>query len=168
MKRKAYMEPEALAFVERAAKEMAVQPELELGISRLLELVNDYLGSEAISIFVLDESKDVLVLEYAAGPGSQEIRGIQVPVGLGVVGWTVKYNESLIVPSTDLDPRFYSGIDEQTGFVTRSILCVPLIQAGRARGAIEALNKKSGYFDHQDVMLLEEIAQVVVDHVVKP
>ena len=134
------------------------------GIAGLLQQVMTYLHVEALSVFMLEKDLDELVLKYAVGASSDEVVGIRIPVGKGVVGWVVKYSEDLIVPSTDLDPRFYSGVDEKTCFVTRSILCVPMCQAGQTIGAIEAMNKTTGYFNDEDVTLLQGIADVAVDY----
>jgi putative methionine-R-sulfoxide reductase with GAF domain len=131
-----------------------------------MDRVNAYLCTEAMSIFVLDDSGNDLVARYAAGAASQEVIGVRLAPGQGVIGWVVQYGEDLIVPSTDLDPRFYSGVDERTGFTTRSILCVPLLQDEQARGAMEVLNKTTGHFSDDDVLLLQQVADLVADYVV--
>ena len=156
------MDERAQAFVAQAARDLG--DDAGLGIPELLRRVNAYLHSEAASLFVMDLSTNELVLAYAASPGTEKLLGLRVPLGQGVVGWVVKYNEDLIVPSTGLDTRFFSGIDEQTGFVTRSILCVPVARAGRVLGAIEALNKATGHFNDEDVLLLQEIAALIAEH----
>jgi len=130
-------------------------------IPELMEQINKCLHTEALSIFVLDEANLELVLEHAAGPVGEELLGMRIPVGQGVVGWVIKYADPLIVPKPGLDPRFLDDVDEQTGFVTRSILCVPIVSEGQTLGAIEVLNKTAGNFDDDDVVFLQEIAQFV-------
>jgi GAF domain-containing protein len=158
----AFMDPDAKAFVERLADSLAERSDFNL--PELMAQVIEYLHIEALSIFMLERATDKLLCKYAAGPVGQQVFGLRIPVGQGVVGWVVKYEEDLIVPSTDLDPRFYGGVDEQTGFVTRSILCVPMFQAGQIIGAIEAMNKTTGHFNDEDVVLLVEVADVVADY----
>ena len=160
-----YIDPETLAFLEQVGKTLAEQPDLMLGIAEVMDWVNERLHTEESSIFVLDKSTSELVLTYAAGPVGQEIVGLRIAVGRGVVGWVVKYAEDLIVPSTSMDPRFFSGVDEKTGFVTRSILCVPIVQEDEAVGAIEAINKATGHFNDDDVTLLQGVADVLVNYV---
>ncbi len=156
-----FMDERAQAFVAQAARDLADRR--GLGIPELLHRVNEYLHSEAASVFVLDRSANELVLAYADSPDTKKLLGLRVLLGQGVVGWVVKYNEDLIVPSTALDARFFSGIDKQTGFVTRSILCVPVAMAGHVLGAIEALNKTTGHFNDEDVVLLQEIAALIAE-----
>jgi NtrC-family two-component system sensor histidine kinase KinB len=156
------MDPRAQAFVQRMADALEERP--DLGMAELMDQVKDYLHIEALSIFMLDRATNELLCKYAAGPVGQQVFGLRIPVGQGVVGWVVQYEEDLNVPSTDLDPRFYGGVDEQTGFVTRSILCVPMFQAGQIIGAVEAMNKTTGHFNDEDVLLLQEIADIVADY----
>jgi GAF domain-containing protein len=153
-----FVDQDTTACVAQLTRALACQPDSEMGISSLLEEVNQRLGTEAISIFVLDERHDELVLKYAAGPVRRAILGLRIPSQQGVVGWVVKFNDPLIVPAPGLDQRFFSGIDQQTGFVTRSILCVPVVRNDRSVGAIEVLNKTTGSFTDDDLVFLRELA----------
>lgn len=154
-------------FCAQAMGDLRQHPDPDQGIRELLVRVNERMGTQAMSIFVLSEAGDELVVRYAATPESQAIVGLRMPFGQGVVGWVVKYSEDLIVPATARDPRFFSGVDERTGFVTHSILCVPIIWEEETHGAIEALNKTSGNFDSDDVLLLQAIAEAVAGNVAK-
>ncbi len=148
-------------FLDRLRQELWGQADLDGALFGLIEKVKQRLTTEAISIFAVDEEDQELSIQYAVGPVGSEVVGLRLSAGQGVVGWVVEYNEPLIVPSTDLDPRFYSGIDERTGFVTRSILCVPIRDGDQVSGALEALNKTRGSFNDDDVLFLQAVAQMV-------
>ena len=167
MRQRALMDQEVQSFAARVTAALGEQPDTDLGLCELLTETNTYLHTEAASIFVLDPARGELVLTCAAGPDIPSILGLRMPLGRGVVGWVVQYCEDLIVPATDLDPRFYSGVDEHTGFATRSILCVPLVYAGQTLGAIEVLNKTTGHFNADDVVLVQEIARAVAKRLVQ-
>nr|MCH9673589.1 SpoIIE family protein phosphatase [Gammaproteobacteria bacterium] len=62
----------------------------------------------------------------------------------GIVGKTVRTGKCQIVRDVSTDPNFATSVDQGTGFVTRSILCVPLIANHRVIGAIELINKRTG------------------------
>jgi GAF domain-containing protein len=109
----------------------------------------------------VDASTGDLILQYATGEVGPKIVGLRLPSGQGVVGWVVKYSEDLIVPYPGLDTRFFEGVDESTGFSTRSILCCPIVAAGQAIGAVEMLNKRQGTFNDDDRILLRAIARQV-------
>ena len=60
------------------------------------------------------------------------------------------------------DPRFYSKVDEKTGFVTRNILCIPLINRKKTCiGTLQVLNKKSGDFRADDIGLLNAASHFI-------
>ncbi|MBN1877996.1 MAG: GAF domain-containing protein [Anaerolineae bacterium] len=156
-------EQETLVFLAHITRLLVGQVDIESGLSEVLLEINARLQTEAASIFLLDPTTEELVLTYAASPVLHKLIGVRVPVGLGVVGWVVRNNEGLIVPSAGLEPRFFSDIDAHSGFTTQSMMCVPLLRGGRPAGAIEVLNKRPCGFNDKDITQLEAIAPVVAD-----
>jgi Nif-specific regulatory protein len=63
-----------------------------------------------------------------------------VALGQGIGGWVAQTGEGVICNDVAQDPRFFGGVDRQTGFTTRSILCAPLKQHDQIIGVIQALN----------------------------
>jgi adenylate cyclase len=64
----------------------------------------------------------------------------------------------VIIPDAYKDERFNRAVDEQTGFKTKSILCIPIRTArGEVIGAAQVLNKKEGKFSKEDLELLEQM-----------
>ena len=49
------------------------------------------------------------------------------------------------------DPRFYPGIDRQTGGSTRSVLAAPLVARQGAIGVLQVVNRHGGAFDDDDL-----------------
>jgi two-component system NtrC family sensor kinase len=108
---------------------------------------------------LLDEESSELFFKAVIGPLSEKVKGLRVPRGQGISGWVAREGQRLLVPDVRKDPRFYPGIDEVTGFVTRSLLTVPLKVKGKVIGVIEAVNKVEGYFEQADVALLSSMAR---------
>jgi GAF domain-containing protein len=78
-------------------------------------------------------------------------------------GWVFEHRKPAIVNDTDSDSRFYSGLDDMTGFRTRNLICTPLIDyKERCSGTLQSLNKKSGDFTTDDLELLDLTARLVV------
>jgi len=150
---------EELTFLNRVGRSMISSLDLEQVLTTVMEETALVLRTEAGSILLLDEDGRELVFEAAVGPRSEEMRGLRLPAGQGVAGWVAREGQRLLVPDVAEDPRFYSDIDEATGFVTRSILAVPLKVKGKVIGVIEAVNKTEGYFVQADVALLSSMAQ---------
>jgi len=110
--------------------------------------------TEACSIMLLDRKSGQLHFEEATNlPG---LRSIVVPMEGSVAGWVVKTGQHVVVADARQDPRFYRKADEQSTFVTRSILAVPLRTRGNVIGVLEAINKQDdgAPFTEEDVELL--------------
>lgn len=84
---------------------------------------------------------------------------ITVPEGSGIVGASIENNETILINNPYEDERFNSNVDKETGFVTKSILCVPVTNGcGEVIGAYQAINKigedEESEFDAQDIKRL--------------
>jgi len=150
---------EELTFLNRIGRAVTSSLNLEQVLMTVMEETAVVLRTEAVSILLLDEENSELVFEAAVGPRSERMKGRRFPLGQGIAGWVAREGQRLLVPDVREDPRFYPGIDEATGFVTRSILAVPLRVKGRVLGVIEAVNQTEGYFDQADVASLSSMAQ---------
>jgi GAF domain-containing protein len=156
-----FLDKEAQDFITKVGRFLSDRDDIDAALNQLLGKVTAFIGAEEASIFMVDAPTGDLVLTYAAGEVGAKIIGLRLQSGQGVVGWVVKYSEDLIVPYPGLDARFFEGVDESTGFTTRSILCGPINVDGRTIGAIEVLNKKTGTFNDDDLVLLRAIARLV-------
>jgi len=109
--------------------------------------------TEACSIMLVDRNSGQLYFEEATNLIG--IRSIVVPMEGSVAGWVVKTGEPVVIADARSDPRFYRKVDEQSTFVTQSILAVPMIARGNVIGVLEAINKRDGVaFTDEDVELL--------------
>ena len=67
----------------------------------------------------------------------------RIPLGQGVAGDVVRSGSPAVVPDAANDPRFLARVDRNSGFETRSLMCVPIKRAGRVIGVMQALNCKN-------------------------
>jgi len=119
----------------------------------------DLLSAEASSLLLYDDNND-LRFEYVEGAASKFLKGRVVKIGEGITGWAAQENRPVIINDVQADPRFAVKFDKGSGFVTRSIICVPLVFDGRSLGIIEAINKKGeGGFTEQDQETLVSLAE---------
>jgi signal transduction histidine kinase len=116
------------------------------------------LGVAAASVALRDEARGDLWFAAASGEGSDFVRGKRMALGQGIVGWCAQHGEPVLVPNVLKDPRFFGDFDRESGFSTRSILCVPLQTKGQTIGAIEVLNKEGVSFGREDLQLLASLA----------
>lgn len=149
---------QAAVFLARLTHDFASSLHIDATLKHAINRFMAYLNAEAASIFLLDENDTVLICRECAGP--VDIRGLRLAPDQGIVGQTVQHNEPKIVRDVARNPSFAAVVDADTGFVTRSILCVPLSVRGRCLGALELLNKRSadGLFDMNDMQLATTVA----------
>ncbi|HOF04210.1 MAG TPA: GAF domain-containing protein [Syntrophales bacterium] len=89
------------------------------------------------------------------------LKNTQLMLGQGIAGFTATRGEPILIKDVTTSQYFYPHLDQKTGFVTRSVLCVPLIAKGQVLGVIEVLNKRRGEFNTGDMQLLQSIGTSV-------
>jgi sigma-B regulation protein RsbU (phosphoserine phosphatase) len=108
-------------------------------LAAVLDVARRVMNAEAASLFLVN-ADGALELVVAATNAEFPAQRIVVPRGKGIAGWVLENGRALLVPDAYADPRFYREADKQTGFRTRSILCVPLLRTGREIGVLQVLN----------------------------
>src|SRR5207237_9410669 len=107
------------------------------------------------SIFLLDAERKQLWSKVALG--SDEI--LRLDATKGIVGRAVQTGETVNVRDAYSDPRFFTGMDAETGYRTRNLLAVALRNRDDAvAGAFEVLNKRIGVFTARDEEALTALA----------
>lgn len=124
----------------------------------IMEKTADLIKAEGWSVLLLDHDRRELVFEATAGEAGKKLLGMRLKIGQGVAGWVARYGQSLIVPDVTKDPRFYSGVDKKTKFITKSILCVPMRSKDKIIGVVEVVNKIGGEpFTQDDLEIFENL-----------
>ncbi len=121
---------------------------------KLMTIVRDLISVEAGTLFRLDPTDQRLVFDVVIGPFQNELSQRRLSLDHGIAGWVARHGESLLIPNVHEDTRFEATFDRQTGFQTRSMLCVPLVALGQVRGVLQLINKTGGEFTKSDLSLL--------------
>ena len=131
--------------------------DLDSQLDALLQLIARATQAERATLFVNDPCTQELFSRSSLGGLRREIRVLNTS---GIVGHVFQTGESLLINDAQADARFNRSVDEQTGYVTRSIACAPLrTLSGTWIGAIEVLNQQvDGVFGERDLQLLEAIS----------
>jgi len=131
-------------------------------VDKLLELVMDMLlqavPSEGATIFLKEPPDDMLRFAVTRGPTSEALEDVRLRSDEGIAGWVVQNNRYALVSDAASDARFSKRVDEQTGFETRSLLCVPLRTRHGVVGAIELINPLHAKFTKDDAEYVTSIA----------
>ncbi len=132
---------------------------LEDALSGSLEIIVKTLNSEAGAIWLLDPKTDRLSPLFHTGP--VDVSNITVENGLGLEGVVTKTGNSVIVEDAANDPRFDGTVFDDSGLVTKTMLCVPLNNLHDVIGCVQVVNKKDGSrYDGEELQLCERMASL--------
>jgi adenylate cyclase len=140
-----------------------ITSEIDLGaiLQKVMAEATRMLNAERSTLFLNDGKKNELFSKIGEGLGAIEIR---FPNHLGIAGAVFSSGETIKIPYAYADLRFNPAFDKQTGFFTRSILCVPVVnKKGKTIGVTQVLNKRGGPFTEEDEARLKAFtAQVSI------
>jgi adenylate cyclase len=124
----------------------------------LLEVLVTQTESDRGSLFLNDTQTGELTSRVMVGNYRREIRILNHQ---GIVGHVFTTGTALMVDDAYKNERFDSSVDESSGYLTKSVLCVPIhSDKGAVIGVAQLLNKKSGEFKVEDRLMVEKITQL--------
>ena len=139
---------------------------LERLLQSIMEESNQAVEADRSSLFILDKDTNFLWSKVALGTKAVEIR---FPANIGIAGFVATTGNVLNIDNVYEDSRFNPDIDRKTGYQTRNILCVPMInRENQIYGVFESMNKKNGNFTKEDEEMLLSIsahAAIVIENV---
>ncbi|OGR88619.1 MAG: hypothetical protein A3J74_04360 [Elusimicrobia bacterium RIFCSPHIGHO2_02_FULL_57_9] len=117
-------------------------------------------NSEANAIMLVTDDKKSLFFKIVSGEKGKALQTMALPMGQGIAGWVAQHRKPEVVNDTKTDPRFAGKFDKASGFITRSLLCVPMVFRDDIVGVVEVLNKNDGPYTQEDVKLLTSLASL--------
>ncbi len=143
------------------AREFIKTTDMKKLMAIIFKRVLEVLEAEAGSLWMIDWRTKENICHLAEGPAKERIIGMRLPAGKGIVGSVIQTKTPQVVLDCSKDERFASQIDSKTGFITRSMICVPLVVDNYVYGAIQIINKKSAHdqrFTEEDRELVQDLA----------
>ncbi len=137
---------------------LALASELQLTplLRKIMDAAARLLEADRGTLFLNDEQTGELWSPIALGMHGREIRFAN---HLGIAGSVFTTKTSINIEDAYGDARFNRDTDRETGYVTRTILCCPVVnKQGQAIGAIQALNKADSPFTDKDAERLTAFA----------
>ncbi len=141
------------------ARKVADGQTLDEQLETLVALVMEATVADRATLFVNDPRTQELYSRVTVGGLRREIRILN---HTGIAGHVFQSGKGLVVRDAYKDKRFNQGVDQQTGYRTRSIACAPIRTVrGEIIGVVEVLNrkgKKDAHFTRLNLQLLEGMA----------
>ena len=135
----------------------------ETDLDRILQIVisetTALMEADRSSLYLVDRERGELWSRVAEG---LEIREIRMPMNKGIAGSVVASGKTVNIPDAYNDPRFNPGVDWETGYQTKSVLCLPVWNNRKEIiGVLQVLNKQDGAFTEEDEKLLSCLADQI-------
>jgi GAF domain-containing protein len=147
-----------LELIHRISRELNNTTDAAALFPRVLTSALEAVGAEAGSLWLLQGEN--IVCDQAIGGAGEDIIGMELPRGAGVVGSVAQRKKPEIVLDVEKDARHLHQVDDATGFKALSMITVPMLVKGESLGALQVINKKGegAKFTKWDAMLVQEIA----------
>jgi signal transduction histidine kinase len=118
----------------------------------VMERTTRLMDADRSTLFVVDAERGELWSKVIQGARPHEIR---LKVGEGIAGWVAEQGRTVNLVDVYDDPRFDQTWDKKSGYRTRSLLCVPVLnKEGEVVAVVQCLNKQHRPFDQEDELLL--------------
>ena len=135
------------------ARTLAAETSLEHLLKTVAEEIKKVLDADRCTVFLLDKERNELVSKVALGMGTQELR---FPADKGLAGYVAQMGEIINIEDAYKDERFNQDIDKETGYRTKTILCMPIWNMKHEiLGVFQVLNKNNdAVFTKEDEEIL--------------
>jgi len=128
----------------------------------IVQKCREVLDAEGAAILLCDRERNELYFPYVAdvdaGAGAR-VRSLRFPADRGIAGAVLRDGRPLRIDDAANDPRFYGGVDRESGVTTRALLCAPLRTHQGTIGVVQVLNPRSGgCFSDDQLAFLDALA----------
>ncbi len=150
-----------LTLLYKIGQRVGLVSEVSELLDQILRMTHHTLRASASALLLIDQDRKEFYFEVAKGKVSHTLKQVRLSIDSGIAGWVARNVSPLISNDVTRDQRFNKEIDKVTGFVTRSVIAVPLVVDREVVGVFEVLNKVDGSaFDEKDLELLTALASI--------
>ncbi|MBX7096748.1 MAG: GAF domain-containing sensor histidine kinase [Myxococcaceae bacterium] len=133
---------EVLYEVEKVVSSVEEQADL---VDKVLAKAISVVGARAGSVLLAEEDQDALFFRSARGEKSEGLVQLRLPAGKGIAGHVASTREVVRVKKAEESEHYEKGVAKKLGVPVNAVLAVPIVSEGRTLGALELLNKPSGF-----------------------
>jgi len=138
-----------------AAGVLAADDQFGRLLRSIVDVARAIFGAKASSIMLLDTDTEELVFAAVSGEGERELVGRRFPASTGVAGWVLSSRTPLVIEDVQSDPRHARDFAEDTGYVPKGLMAVPLLDDELALGVLQVLDRpQRSRFSLQEMELL--------------
>jgi sigma-B regulation protein RsbU (phosphoserine phosphatase) len=149
-----------VGMMERYASSGNILDSLSWCLPQILRQIH----AEAGSLFLIQPNQQDLACVVCDGP--VDITGIKVNMGSGLVGQSFRDRRGLLIEDAQQHGVHNHSVDKKSGFVTKSILTVPVVFGDKCFGCLQAINRLDASggiasFSQEHLKVFEKLAVVL-------
>lgn len=132
--------------------------QLEPLLRKIMDAASEIVNAETASILLIDpQTKELQFMAFSNDQNAthqDRLMRIPVPLDNSIAGEVVLQDRPIAINDVSTHPKHYRKADDSSGFVTRSILGIPMDLRDQVIGVLEAINKIEGDWTEQDIHFL--------------
>lgn len=143
-----------LAALKEISWNISSAQEVDAILPLIMNKVTQLMKADRSTLFLVDAQRGELWSKVVEGDQAVAIR---LRLGDGIAGWVAQTAQSLNLEDAHSDTRFDRSWDQKSGYRTRSLLCMPILDRDkRVIAVIQCLNKQDRRrFNEEDEELLQ-------------
>lgn len=150
-----------------AARNLFSLTSLDDVVENILKYSRVMMQAEACSMYLPDRAKKELII-YSARGKDDAINAFRIPWDKGIAGTVFQQRKFLRIDDAQNDPRLLRVADQKTGFITRAMLCAPLVDKDDCFGVLQAINPiDRPIFTQHDQDIFEGLTNIVTGALVR-
>jgi sigma-B regulation protein RsbU (phosphoserine phosphatase) len=150
-----------------AARNLFSLTNLDDLVENILKYSCVMMQAEACSMYLPDRVRRELII-YSARGKDDAINAFRIPWDKGIAGTVFQQRKFLRIDDAQNDPRLLRTADQKTGFITRAMLCAPLVDRDDCFGVLQALNPiDRPIFTQHDQDIFEGLTNIVTGALVR-
>ena len=159
----AQQDRQAIEVLLSVSQMVAGTLERDAVLASAMDAAADAMSAQACSILLRDDDTNELCFHIVKGDRAEPLGSVRLKIDdNSIAGWVANHEQSLLIADAYRDSRFNPSYDRETGFRTKSVLCLPLVAKGKPLGVIQILNRRDGEpFDEGDLGLAQAVAGLI-------
>jgi sigma-B regulation protein RsbU (phosphoserine phosphatase) len=150
---------ERINFFQKTSQRIMEKKPLDDLLNDILESSKKLIPSEASTLFLFDRESNSLYFHIATGSSGKKIESEFLQMGRGIAGWVAENRQGVKIDNCYEDKRFDRSYDDKTGFLTKNMMCVPMMIKDDLIGVLQLINRiDKEFYTSQDVEFFNALA----------
>lgn len=134
--------------------------ELETVLGKIIEFIKNYTGADSCLLYLYKPKNKTLELS-ASSSSTESIKKVNLKLGEGITGWVAANRKLVAIEEKSYEDKRFKFVPNLEEDTYESFLSVPLVFKGKLIGVLNVQRKEPHKYSHNEIRLIEFIAQQV-------